>query len=1097
MSDSSTGQIVGGVVGAVVGYFAGNPALGFSIGYGLGGVVDPPPGPEFEGPRLDDLSVTTGNYGAPLVTVDGTDAVHGNMIWVENNQIKEVVKKEDSGGKGGGGGSETTTYEYFITCAISLADVQCDSIGRIWLGGELIANPQSDDLATAVQTGRVFPLSSVYSRLQQAGGDAAVISALAQTQGGGSFKFYPGLDAQLPDPRMEADLGVGNCPAYRGMAYLVLYDWPLEKLGNSPAGVQVKAELINSDGDSGLTLLRSDHITRLNKTTDQSAAANYVWPGDTIVEYPRWSGSFNETSTHLIRANFGVSDPRVGEVAGFFHSAGVSEDANGVGYMQMGITDDRDFYTTGAFQGTLSRIGNYVGFADAGGRFVSKGGQYAGVIFAPVGAKGIWRWTGRSIAGATHNASVATTKAVTMDDSYDVYALELSPVKVKKYDATLAEIASREFTYAGGGLGGLGQAFIHWDSGLVYLIEGKDARYVHVMPDDLSSDPVYLGDIGAAPHSSTSASRDRSSVTVKGGILTRFNEYNDYSCSVERWKLPTPSIAGRSLAAVVRERMERSELIEPGDIDVTQLTDTVRGYSTKGIASIRSGIEPLMLAYQFDLVPSGYKIKAVPRGQAPVKTIDYDDLDARSFGSAPGVALASGFVEDHLLPYKTVVRHTDADREYDTSEQYSPERRSSATVAIKQFEIPLVLTPDEAAGIAETLQYLPWLERQPQKFTLPHSYRDLEPGDVVTLPAPEATYELRTTDINYLTDGRVECEALPNSATVYQPNAVGGTGIVPAGTISYPSPAVMLLLDIPMIRDEDDKPGFGMALCGTSAGWPGGVVAKTVDSGQTWSAVQGFSQPVTAGVARDALADHDCYVIDRQSQLVVDLYTSDMSLSAITEEQMLTGKHWCAYGAPGRWEIIRFANATLNADDSYTLSTLIRGCRGSEWAAALHQDYDTFVFLSDADMAFVGADIGALGVSRAYRGVTVGRDIDDVADTDFAYTGENLKPLSPVYLGGSIDGSNNWDLTWTERSRYTTSWWTTGVERPNEPTESYEIDIVDGANVVRTLASNTNAVEYTSADQVTDFGSNQTALTFRVYQISATVGRGRVAEATL
>ena len=1069
MSDSSTGQIVGGVVGAVVGYFAGNPALGFSIGYGLGGVVDPPPGPEFEGPRLDDLSVTTGNYGAPLVTVDGTDAVHGNMIWVENNQIKEVVKKEDSGGKGGGGGSETTTYEYFITCAISLADVQCDSIGRIWLGGELIANPQSDDLATAVQTGRVFPLSSVYSRLQQAGGDAAVISALAQTQGGGSFKFYPGLDAQLPDPRMEADLGVGNCPAYRGMAYLVLYDWPLEKLGNSPAGVQVKAELINSDSNADPVLL-GDVVQSNPVATSWTPLCHYLNKEEAWV----WYREQSVWPANYTGAKFGL-DARVGGFTGL----GDYDNAGALAWSDRNVGPmDAIFFPNHpgvAFTGTLGSVHVKAEY--------SFGVRFNGDIYN----------------SHTSVTPPASPFAIACDESGNLYVIQDG--QITKYDADLVLLSTKSIDLtpnAGHTWSGHSTwAVVDDETGLLWVgfHVGSNAPTEFFAVDYLSgevSDKIVL----SRP---ANAALFIGNFSVEGGILTRFWYDNivGYESHIERWKLPTPNIAGRSLAAVVRERMERSELIEPGDIDVTLLTDTVRGYSTKGIASIRSGIEPLMLAYQFDLVPSGYKIKAVPRGQAPVKTIDYDDLDARSFGSAAGVALASGFVEDHLLPYKTVVRHTDADREYDSSEQYSPERRSSATVAIKQFEIPLVLTPDEAAGIAETLQYLPWLERQPQKFTLPHSYRDLEPGDVVTLPAPEATYELRTTDINYLTDGRVECEALPNSATVYQPNAVGGTGIVPAGTISYPSPAVMLLLDIPMIRDEDDKPGFGMALCGTSAGWPGGVVAKTVDSGQTWSAVQGFSQPVTAGVARDALADHDCYVIDRQSQLVVDLYTSDMSLSAITEEQMLTGKHWCAYGAPGRWEIIRFANATLNADDSYTLSTLIRGCRGSEWAAALHQDYDTFVFLSDADMAFVGADIGALGVSRAYRGVTVGRDIDDVADTDFAYTGENLKPLSPVYLGGSIDGSNNWDLTWTERSRYTTSWWTTGVERPNEPTESYEIDIVDGANVVRTLASNTNAVEYTSADQVTDFGSNQTALTFRVYQISATVGRGRVAEATL
>jgi len=110
----------------------------------------------------------------------------------------------------------------------------------------------------------------------------------------------------------------------------------------------------------------------------------------------------------------------------------------------------------------------------------------------------------------------------------------------------------------------------------------------------------------------------------------------------------------------------------------------------------------------------------------------------------------------------------------------------------------------------------------------------------------------------------------------------------------------------------------------------------------------------------------------------------------------------------------------------------------------------------------------------------------------------NKKPLSPVQLDGSIDGSDNWDLTWLRRSRLSSSWWTNGVEAPiGEDSESYEIDIMNGATVVRTLTSTTPAVQYTSANQVTDWGSNQTTLTLRVYQMSAIVGRGYVAEITL
>jgi hypothetical protein len=58
--------------------------------------------------------------------------------------------------------------------------------------------------------------------------------------------------------------------------------------------------------------------------------------------------------------------------------------------------------------------------------------------------------------------------------------------------------------------------------------------------------------------------------------------------------------------------------------------------------------------------------------------------------------------------------------------------------------------------------------------------------------------------------------------------------------------------------------------------------------------------------------------------------------------------------------------------------------------------------------------------------------------------------------------------------------------------------VVDGSgNVLRTIAANSPACVYTAAQQLTDFGAAQTTLSVRVYQLSATVGRGWPGFATL
>jgi hypothetical protein len=56
---------------------------------------------------------------------------------------------------------------------------------------------------------------------------------------------------------------------------------------------------------------------------------------------------------------------------------------------------------------------------------------------------------------------------------------------------------------------------------------------------------------------------------------------------------------------------------------------------------------------------------------------------------------------------------------------------------------------------------------------------------------------------------------------------------------------------------------------------------------------------------------------------------------------------------------------------------------------------------------------------------------------------------------------------------------------------------MDGVTVKRTLTATTNAKTYLSADITTDFGGMPASIKFRVYMMSAAVGRGYVAEATI
>ncbi len=213
---SSVGQIAGGLLGAGVGFLAGgNVMLGAQIGMAIGGFLDPPKGPTVEGPRIADLSVQTSTYGAAIPRVYGTCMLSGNVFWVENNALKEVRTKKKSGGKGGPK-TTTKTYAYYATFAVGLCEGEIAGVLRIWIGSNLIYNAGSTDPAT-------------------------IAASNAAATG---FRVYTGSETQDADPRLQATLGVANTPAYRGLAYIVFDDLPLEKYGNSLLGAQVRVEVM-------------------------------------------------------------------------------------------------------------------------------------------------------------------------------------------------------------------------------------------------------------------------------------------------------------------------------------------------------------------------------------------------------------------------------------------------------------------------------------------------------------------------------------------------------------------------------------------------------------------------------------------------------------------------------------------------------------------------------------------------------------------------------------------------------------------------------------------------------------------------------------
>lgn len=408
------------------------------------------------------------------------------------------------------------------------------------------------------------------------------------------------------------------------------------------------------------------------------------------------------------------------------------------------------------------------------------------------------------------------------------------------------------------------------------------------------------------------------------------------------------------------------------------------------------------------------------------------------------------------------------------------------------LDLPIVFNAAEAKEVTTRLLYLAWLERYDVSFRLPPTYQHLEPADPITVPTDRGTLNLRLTSISYLPDGRLECKAKYDSPAVYVQTGVADEGASTGATLTLAGPSVYVLLDIPMMDDSANTPGFPAAMTGYLTGWPGGILYRSEDGGQSWVDLESAVSPGSSiGYATTTLTAHGGTTYDATSTLACSMYQG--TISSVTEAQLFAGTNWFAYGAHGRWEIIAARTATLQGDGSYILQDFLRGQQGTEWATGLHVANDSLVRLTTTSLAFINVNSSSIGSEKLYRGITSGKALDSDTNRAFIYTGVNLECLSPVHLTGNRHPStNDWTLTWVRRSRF--SGWRDYVDAAlGETVESYEIEIYSSGTYTtlkRTLTSATPTVAYTSAQQVTDFGSNQATLYVKIYQLSSIVGRG-------
>ena len=189
-----------GIVGAVA------TQLGRAAGSAIGARIDDALFGEARratGPRINDLFLSGSSEGAGVAKIYGRARTAGQVIWAARFKETQTTEETRTGGKSGDR-VKTTRYRYSLSFAVALAEGPIASLGQVWANGAPL------------------DLSTIAYRLHRGGAD------------------------QAADPLIEAIEGQSHVPAFRGLAYLVFEDLPLEDFGNAvPA---ISAEVIAAVG---------------------------------------------------------------------------------------------------------------------------------------------------------------------------------------------------------------------------------------------------------------------------------------------------------------------------------------------------------------------------------------------------------------------------------------------------------------------------------------------------------------------------------------------------------------------------------------------------------------------------------------------------------------------------------------------------------------------------------------------------------------------------------------------------------------------------------------------------------------------------------
>ena len=490
----------------------------------------------------------------------------------------------------------------------------------------------------------------------------------------------------------------------------------------------------------------------------------------------------------------------------------------------------------------------------------------------------------------------------------------------------------------------------------------------------------------------------------------------------------------QTIADAIQRICERGNL-DPSEIDTSQVTGDMRGMISVGEQEMGKLLEYLMLAYNKTAIEKNGKIVFFDREQLNDKDISDQFLGAHEEGESGDsiqYPIARSLTYDAKLPRKVSVRYIDPECDYEQSTRGAI-KTNEAGGELKRVELPMTLSPDEASQIAHRSLWTDWGVREEVSGSLPPSFVDINPGELVRISDEGRDELIRITEIsrgdNYLVKfkGMIEEPGVydqfayseDRSCLASQESLLGQDSVFLAITdhmivdaISLQSNPNMIVSGFFFAASEtevtNNTPFLTSFRIYTDDEETGSFTPITIDPGNPGNGGQGsitstFRKQMgflLSGIPAPGNENGGIYW-DRETTFDFEVYDPDFVPTSLPENEVLAGANSIVLmeesGSP---ELISFANVESIGPRQYRASKILRGRRSTDiyakqWGANTlftKPNLDFFTWSQSKYRPSLGP------ITAWWKAAPRGTNLQDVSSIEYGTEFGVVKPFPPASL---------------------------------------------------------------------------------------------------